>query len=180
MPHRPIWAPWRMAYVGAPKPGGCIFCAAPGGADRQAALVLAVGEHVVVMLNRYPYANGHLMVAPRQHTADLSALAPAAHAALSEALRRTVALLQGALRPDGMNVGLNLGAAAGAGIADHLHWHLVPRWIGDTNFMPVIAEVHCIPEHLEAMWSGWRPSWRSWTAEPTAVSPQAFTASPTS
>ena len=157
MTHQPLWAPWRMAYIGGPKAGGCIFCSAPGAADRKASLVLAVTAHVVVMLNRYPYSNGHLMVAPRQHTADLSALAPAAHAALSETLRRTVALLQEAFRPDGMNVGLNLGAAAGAGIADHLHWHLVPRWIGDTNFMPVIAEVHCIPEHLEAMWERLTP-----------------------
>ena len=140
-----------MAYIGAPKSGGCIFCAAPA-ADRKAALVLAASEHVLVMLNRYPYANGHLMVAPRRHSADLSALDAAAHTALSETLRRSIALLQATFRPDGMNVGLNLGAAAGAGFADHLHWHLVPRWNGDTNFMPVIAEVSCIPEHLEAMW----------------------------
>ena len=142
-----------MAYIGAPKPPGCIFCVAAGAADRQAGVVLAVSAHVVVMLNRYPYANGHVMVAPRQHTADLSALDAGAHAALSETLRRSIALLQATFRPDGMNVGLNLGAAAGAGFADHLHWHLVPRWNGDTNFMPVIAEVSCIPEHLEAMWA---------------------------
>lgn len=146
-----------MAYIGAPKAGGCIFCTAPAAADRQEALVLAVSEHAVVMLNRYPYSNGHVMVAPRRHTADLSALEPAAHAALSETLRRAIALLQAAFSPDGMNVGMNLGAAAGAGFADHLHWHLVPRWIGDTNFMPVIAEVHCIPEHLEAMWARLTP-----------------------
>jgi ATP adenylyltransferase len=157
MTHQPLWAPWRMAYIGAPKPGGCIFCAATAAADRKAALVLAVSAHAVVMLNRYPYANGHVMVAPRQHTADLGALDPAAHAALGETLRRAIALLQANFRPDGMNVGMNLGAAAGAGIADHLHWHLVPRWIGDTNFMPVIAEVHCIPEHLDAMWERLAP-----------------------
>jgi ATP adenylyltransferase len=157
MAHRALWAPWRMQYIGAPKSGGCIFCDAPA-ADRKAALVLAVSPHVVVMFNRYPYANGHLMVAPRQHTGDLSALTPEAHGALSETLRRAVALLQGAFKPDGMNVGLNLGAAAGAGFADHLHWHLVPRWHGDTNFMPVIAEVSCIPEHLDALWERLRPA----------------------
>jgi ATP adenylyltransferase len=145
-----------MAYIGAPKQGGCIFCAAAD-ADPKAALVLAAGEHALVMLNRYPYGNGHLMVAPRRHTADLNALAPAAFAALNETLRRSLALLQATFRPDGMNVGLNLGAAAGAGVAEHLHWHLVPRWNGDTNFMPVIAEVSCIPEHLEALWARLRP-----------------------
>jgi ATP adenylyltransferase len=145
-----------MAYIGAPKTSGCIFCAAATG-DRQAGLVLAVTDHAVAMLNRYPYANAHVMLAPRVHTADLSALEPAAHAALSEGLRRSVALLQRTFSPDGMNVGLNLGAAAGAGFADHLHWHLVPRWNGDTNFMPVIGEVSCIPEHLEAMWARLAP-----------------------
>jgi ATP adenylyltransferase len=135
---------------------GCIFCSAATG-DRQAGLVLAVTEHVVAMLNRYPYANAHVMLAPRVHAADLSALEPDAHGALSEGLRRSIALLQRTFSPDGMNVGLNLGAAAGAGFADHLHWHLVPRWNGDTNFMPVIGEVSCIPEHLEAMWARLAP-----------------------
>jgi ATP adenylyltransferase len=154
-----------MAYIGAPKAAGCIFCMAAMG-DRQDGLVLAATDHVVVMLNRYPYANGHLMVAPRRHTADLSALDPAAHAALSETLRRAIALLQATFRPDGMNVGLNLGAAAGAGFADHLHWHLVPRWNGDTNFMPVIAEVSCIPEHLEAMWARLAPVFAALASAP--------------
>jgi ATP adenylyltransferase len=153
MSRQPLWAPWRMAYIGAAKPPGCIFCLPPAAADRRAALVLAVTPHASVMLNRYPYGNGHLLVAPQVHTADLSALDADAYAGLSDTLRRSIALLQAGLRPDGMNVGLNLGAAAGAGFADHAHWHLVPRWNGDTNFMPVIAEVHCMPEHLEAMWA---------------------------
>lgn len=161
MSRQPLWAPWRMAYVGAPKLPGCIFCLQPAAPDRRAALVLAATAHASVMLNRYPYGNGHLLVAPHLHTADLSALPAAAHAELSEVLRRSIALLQDALRPDGMNVGLNLGAAAGAGFADHLHWHLVPRWNGDTNFMPVIAEVHCIPQHLEAMWERLAPAFAS-------------------
>jgi len=156
MAQRALWAPWRMAYIGTPKTSGCIFCSAATG-DRQAGLVLAVTEHVVAMLNRYPYANAHVMLAPRVHAADLSALEPDAHGALSEGLRRSIALLQRTFSPDGMNVGLNLGAAAGAGFADHLHWHLVPRWNGDTNFMPVIGEVSCIPEHLEAMWARLAP-----------------------
>jgi len=154
---RVLWAPWRMAYIGAPKEPGCIFCTQPAAADRRAALVLAATPHMAVMLNRYPYANGHVMVAPRLHTADLSALDAAAHAALSETLRRAIALMQAVFKPDGMNVGMNLGAAAGAGFADHLHWHLVPRWIGDTNFMPLLAETPCMPEHLEALYDRLAP-----------------------
>jgi ATP adenylyltransferase len=146
-----------MAYIGAPKQPGCIFCELPGAADQKAALVLARTPHSVVMLNRFPYANGHLMVAPRQHTAELSALPAEAYGELSEVLRRSLVLLQESFHPDGMNVGMNLGAAAGAGITEHLHWHLVPRWVGDTNFMPLIGEVRCIPEHLEAVWDRLRP-----------------------
>lgn len=162
---RVLWAPWRMAYIGAPKEPDCIFCSKPAASDRRAALVLAVTPHAAVVLNRYPYANGHVMVAPRAHTADLSALAPAAHVELGEVLRRAIALLQAEFHPDGMNVGMNLGAAAGAGIADHLHWHLVPRWIGDTNFMPVIAETRCIPEHLETLWERLRPRFAALESE---------------
>jgi ATP adenylyltransferase len=152
-----LWAPWRMAYIGAPKEPGCIFCSLPVAADQHEALVLARTTHTVVMLNRFPYQNGHVMVAPRRHTADLADLATAEHTELSEILRRSLTLLQAFFRPDGMNVGMNLGSAAGAGITDHLHWHLVPRWIGDTNFMPLIGEVRCIPEHLAALWTRLRP-----------------------
>ena len=152
-----LWAPWRMAYIGGPKEPGCIFCTHPEAADQKAALVLARPAHAVVMLNRYPYGNGHVMVAPRRHTADLAALSPEEHGALAETVRRSVKLLQDFFRCDGMNVGMNLGSAAGAGIADHLHWHLVPRWIGDTNFMPVIGEVRSMPEHLEALWDRLHP-----------------------
>lgn len=152
-----LWAPWRMAYIGGPKEPGCIFCRAAETSDLAAALVLARPAHAVVMLNRYPYGNGHVMVAPRRHTADLAALGAAEHDALAEALRGSVARLQGTFRCDGMNLGMNLGAAAGAGIADHLHWHIVPRWVGDTNFMPVIGEVRSMPEHLEALWARLRP-----------------------
>ena len=147
-----------MAYIGGPKEPGCIFCKAVDTADEKGALVLARSAHAVVMLNRYPYGNGHVMVAPRRHTADLAALSPEEHGGLAESLRRSVALLQDFFRCDGMNVGMNLGSAAGAGIADHLHWHAVPRWIGDTNFMPVIGEVRSMPEHLDALWERLRPA----------------------
>lgn len=140
-----------MAYIGGAKDPGCIFCDHPRAADAREALVLAKPADSVVMLNRYPYANGHLMVAPRRHTADLADLAAPAYVNLMEALRRSVALLERELRPEGMNVGLNLGVAGGAGIADHLHWHIVPRWVGDTNYMPLIGGVRVMPEHLEAV-----------------------------
>ena len=152
-----LWAPWRMAYVGAPKEAGCIFCTKPAALDLRAALVLARTQHSVLMLNRFPYANGHVMVAPRRHTADFRELPAAEFVELSETLRRTMGVLQDTFQPDGTNVGLNLGAAAGAGVADHLHWHIVPRWIGDTNYMPLIGEVRVIPEHLEALYDRLRP-----------------------
>jgi ATP adenylyltransferase len=146
-----LWAPWRMAYIGAPKEQGCLFCANLLAEDARAALVLAKPRDGVVMLNRFPYANGHLMVAPRQHTADLSSLSAAAYGNLMEALRRSMEILRREFRPEGMNVGLNLGVAGGAGIADHLHWHIVPRWLGDINYMPMIGGVRVMPEHLEAV-----------------------------
>jgi ATP adenylyltransferase len=152
-----LWAPWRMAYVGGPKEGGCIFCTKAAAPDRRSGLVLAVTEHSVVLLNRFPYANGHVMVAPRRHTAELAALPAGEYAELSETLRRSMTALDRVLGPEGMNVGMNAGAAAGAGIADHVHWHVVPRWVGDTNYMPLIAEVRVIPEHLEALYDRLRP-----------------------
>lgn len=154
---RVLWAPWRMEYVAGPKETGCIFCAATTG-DARERLLLGTTAASLVMLNRFPYASGHLMVAPRSHAADLGALATAAHADLGETLRRALASLAAVLRPDGFNLGMNLGAAAGAGFADHLHWHIVPRWNGDANFMPVVAEVRVMPQHLLATYERLRPA----------------------
>lgn len=143
-----LWAPWRMAYIAHPKERqGCIFCAATVGDPRER-LLLGVTGHSLVMLNRFPYQNGHLMVAPRRHTSDLPGLPAAEHADLGDTLRRALASLDDAFHPEGFNVGMNLGACAGAGVADHLHWHVVPRWAGDTNFMPVLADVRVMPQHL--------------------------------
>jgi ATP adenylyltransferase len=153
-----LWAPWRMAYVGAGAPaGGCIFCAALEGAARER-LLLGTTATSLVMLNRYPYASGHLMVAPRRHTADLPGLPDGEHADLTATLRRALATLAAALRPQGMNVGMNLGACAGAGVVDHLHWHLVPRWTGDTNFMTTVAEARVMPQHLLDTYDRLRPA----------------------
>jgi ATP adenylyltransferase len=154
-----------MSYIGGPKERGCIFCTCPLAEDARQALVLAKPPDSVVMLNRFPYANGHLMVAPRRHTAELAELAAPAYANLMEALRRSMALLQREFRPEGMNVGLNLGVAGGAGIADHLHWHVVPRWLGDMNYMPMIGEVRVMPEHLEAVFDRLRSSFAELEAD---------------
>jgi ATP adenylyltransferase len=110
------------------------------------------------MLNRYPYQNGHVMVAPRRHTADLPGLAADEHADLADALRRTLGTLGEVFRPDGFNVGMNLGRCAGAGFADHLHWHIVPRWEGDTNFMPTLADTRVMPQHLLDTFDRLRPA----------------------
>ena len=143
-----LWAPWRMAYVGsANEQRACIFCAAPTG-DARDRLLLATTGHSVVMLNRFPYQSGHLMVAPRRHTADLPGLSAPEHGDLAETLRSALAVIGDTLRPEGFNLGMNLGTCAGAGFADHLHWHIVPRWSGDTNFMPVLADVKVVPQHL--------------------------------
>jgi ATP adenylyltransferase len=151
-----LWAPWRMAYVGGPRAPGCIFCNAVATDDLRGHLVLS-REPALVMLNKFPYANGHLMVAPRRHAAQLRALPPEEFRVLMDTLRRATTVLGEALHAEGMNVGMNLGAAAGAGVVDHLHWHIVPRWVGDTNFMPLLSEVRVIPEHLETMYDRLKP-----------------------
>jgi ATP adenylyltransferase len=155
-----LWAPWRMAYVGAARSDGrCIFCAALAG-DRREWLVLATTAGSVVMLNRFPYQNGHLMVAPRRHTAALPDLPADEHADLAETLRCALRVLEERLRPQGFNLGMNLGACAGAGVVDHLHWHVVPRWAGDTNFMPTLAEARVMPQHLEETYEHLAPAFR--------------------
>jgi ATP adenylyltransferase len=151
---RPIWAPWRMEFIAGEKPAGCIFCdfpAAPASDDRKN-LIVHRDEHAYVILNRYPYNSGHIMVVPRRHGADLDALPPAEWAGLQELLRRAAAVLRATYRPEGLNVGMNLGKAGGAGIVDHLHWHLVPRWVGDNNFMPVLADIRVMVDHLDSSW----------------------------
>jgi ATP adenylyltransferase len=142
-----LWAPWRMAYVGDRTERECIFCAALRGDPRER-LLLGTTPGSVVMLNRYPYQSGHLMVAPRRHTASLPDLPADEHADLAETLRRSLSTLGEVFKPDGFNLGMNLGGAAGAGVVDHLHWHIVPRWAGDTNFMPVVGDVKVMPQHL--------------------------------
>lgn len=144
-----LWAPWRMAYVEVAKPQGCIFCDKPREDRDDENLILQRGKTAFVIMNAFPYNNGHLMVAPYRHTAELESLGPEERDELMALAQESLRLLQAAFGPNGYNLGMNLGRVAGAGIADHLHLHLVPRWDGDTNFMPVIADTKVLPDSLQ-------------------------------
>jgi len=146
-----IWAPWRLVYIKADKTGECVFChaAAHPELDRENFLLWR-GEHAFVILNRFPYSNGHLLVLPYQHVASIEALDGETLTEMMGMAQRCLALLRRTLRPDGFNIGINLGEAAGAGIAAHVHMHIVPRWNCDTNFMPVLANTRVIPEFMES------------------------------
>ena len=144
-----LWAPWRLQYVAKEKSGGCIFCEKPLDGDDRASYVVHRGTLSYVLLNAFPYNNGHIMVAPFAHIADLEELPPDTLHEMMDLAQLATRALKSSFNPDGLNLGFNLGAAAGAGIKDHLHLHLVPRWVGDTNFMPVVGDVRVIPESLE-------------------------------
>lgn len=147
-----LWAPWRLKYIeSADKAEGCIFCDFPAqGVEHDARnLILQRGTHVYLILNAFPYSNGHLMAVPFRHTDTLDAYTEAEMGELMQFQRLAVRLLKAAYGPPAFNIGLNLGRAAGAGIAQHLHWHIVPRWNGDVNFMTVMADVRVLPESLE-------------------------------
>jgi ATP adenylyltransferase len=130
----------------------CFICRAVADSDDRRRHVVFRGEHSVAILNRYPYNNGHVMLAPRAHRARLDQLTPEEQSELAGGITTMVCLLEKAIKAEGFNVGLNLGRAAGAGLPDHLHWHVVPRWKGDTNFMPTLAAVKVIPQSLDALW----------------------------
>ena len=147
-----LWTPWRYAYVSkAGKPGGCVFCQKQAEDDR-AAFILHRGRYCFVLLNIFPYTSGHLMVIPYEHLDELRKLAPEAAAEMMELARRIEGILRRAYRPDGINLGMNIGQAAGAGVAEHIHMHVLPRWIADSNFMTTIGETRMLPETLEQTW----------------------------
>ncbi len=147
---RQLWAPWRMEYIESLKAGPCILCTKPAESQDRENFILDRSTHSFVMMNLYPYSNAHLMVSPYAHVDHLAALDQAAALDLTLTLGRALERLRKALSPEGFNVGLNIGKAAGAGIDSHLHFHIVPRWQGDTNYMTLFAEVRVIPEHLIA------------------------------
>jgi ATP adenylyltransferase len=157
-----LWTPWRMAYLRGedPVPEGCIFCNKLKAEDDAAEHILTRGERAFVILNRYPYNNGHLMVVPYKHVASLEDLDAATRGELMDQVTRSLKALRAASKPDGFNIGVNIGQVAGAGVADHVHLHVVPRWGGDTNYMPIIGNTRVIPElldetyrQLKAVWS---------------------------
>lgn len=145
-----LWAPWRMEFIKADKKpgGGCIFCGLLLDNKDRENLILHRAERVFVILNKYPYNNGHLMVVPNKHTADMNELDEKTLGDLSVYSRHCISALKESYEPEGYNLGMNLGVAGGAGIREHLHMHILPRWVGDTNFMPVIADTKAMPQHL--------------------------------
>lgn len=149
-----MWAPWRMEYILSEKDEGCIFCRALSDQDN---LTLYKGKVTVVVMNKYPYINGHLLVAPTRHLSLLEQLSKNEMGDLLETVEKSVGILKKVMNPDGFNVGLNLGKVAGAGVEEHLHFHIVPRWFGDTNALTVFADVRVIPEHLQATCNNLKP-----------------------
>ncbi len=144
-----LWAPWRMDYIGSgEKRKKCIFCARKGVSD-EVRLILHRNSLSFVILNRYPYSYGHLMVAPARHIHEVQKLTPDEMTSIFRHIGKSIQILKAAFRPHGFNVGMNLGEVGGAGVLHHLHFHIIPRWKGDTNFMPVLEEVRVIPEHLD-------------------------------
>jgi ATP adenylyltransferase len=157
-----LWTPWRYQYVtNTWEDGVCVFCASQQEADDSRTLVIHRAAHNFIILNRYPYTGGHLMVVPYAHVATLVDLSDEALAEMSQLARRSEKHLRAIYRPDGLNLGMNIGKSAGAGIAGHLHLHVLPRWIGDTNFMTVVGETRMVPEALETTWEKLRAAFRA-------------------
>jgi ATP adenylyltransferase len=157
-----LWAPWRMEYIESAKDepsddAECFLCAKPDEGDDERALILARAHAAYVVLNAYPYNPGHVMVAPFRHVGELETLTDEELMDSSHLLQATVRVLKEAMAPHGFNAGLNLGRVAGAGVPGHLHWHVVPRWSGDTNFMPVLGEVRVLPESLVQTYAKLKP-----------------------
>lgn len=155
-----LWTPWRMAYIkGSERVEGCIFCDLPGldTAEDPASLILHRGKHAFVILNKFPYNSGHIMVAPYRHTAEFENLTDEEHLETSKLVARCVQALHAEYTPQGFNIGVNQGTVAGAGIADHIHAHVVPRWGGDTNFMTTVGETKVMPEALEETYAKLAP-----------------------
>ena len=141
-----IWAPWRMQYIQVKKPNGCFLCDEPIEDNDEANLILYRGKWNFIIMNNYPYNPGHLLIAPYKHIADLEKLPKQALYEHADLVTKSITVLKNAFNPTGFNVGMNIGSVAGAGTADHIHTHIVPRWQGDTNFMPVIGGLRVIPE----------------------------------
>ena len=153
-----LWAPWRMDYIlSDQKAEGCIFCPGENRQDDGKRLILHVGTLTMVMMNMFPYNNGHLLVAPNRHVSGLEHLSEEEMLDLLKMVGRSIDILKTVMNPEGFNVGLNLGRVAGAGVEEHMHFHIVPRWGGDTNFMTVHGDVRVIPEHIRETYKKLKP-----------------------
>jgi ATP adenylyltransferase len=163
VPLERLWAGWRSSYVSDPAAGtddnGCVFCRLGAAEDDEAALILERTSTTITVMNLYPYGSGHLMTAPLRHVASIEDLDDAEGVGFSRAQLRAVQAIRAAYQPDGLNLGANLGRAAGAGVPNHLHMHVLPRWSGDTNFITAIAELRVLPERLEDGYKKLRASW---------------------
>jgi len=152
-----LWAPWRMDYILGPKPDACVFCLPEHRDEDPERLVLYRGQHNFVIMNKYPYNNGHLMVTPYRHVMNLADLEPHESHEAMDLLQACVRILTAHFRPQGVNIGLNIGEASGAGIREHLHFHLVPRWVGDSSFMAVACDTRVVPEALSSTYANLKP-----------------------
>lgn len=157
-----MWAPWRMEYILGEKEGGCVFCSAAANHD---GLTLFAGRRTMVVMNKFPYTNGHLLVAPLRHVSTLEQLDRDEMGDIMATIRKAVGILKQAMSPEGFNVGLNLGKVAGAGIEEHLHFHIVPRWTGDVNALAVFGEIRVVSEHLQATYRNLKPYFNNITLE---------------
>lgn len=162
-----LWAPWRIEYILGKREQYCIFCPAGDGLSDEERLILHRGRLSMVMMNKYPYNNGHLLVAPWRHVARLDELREEEMLDVMQWVTRCTVILKRVMHPDGFNVGVNLGAPAGAGVEDHLHFHVVPRWKGDTNFLTVFADIRSIPEHLRQTYSKLLPQFEKESSHET-------------
>ncbi|SHL23233.1 Diadenosine tetraphosphate (Ap4A) hydrolase [Desulfatibacillum alkenivorans DSM 16219] len=149
-----MWAPWRIEYILGEKEEGCVFCLAK---DVNTELTLFVGDQTMVVMNKFPYSNGHLLVCPIRHVSRLDQLSMQEMGILTKTVEQSIEILKKVMNPDGFNVGLNLGKVAGAGVEEHLHFHIVPRWFGDVNALTVFADVRVIPEHILATHANLKP-----------------------
>jgi ATP adenylyltransferase len=163
-----LWAPWRIQYIKATPRDGCIFCTLPAERRDRENHILHRGSLAFVMLNRFPYTSGHLMVVPYRHVADLDTLNDEEALELFHLTTAAMGAIRQSYGPEGFNIGVNIGRAAGAGIIDHVHLHVVPRWVGDTNFMPVLGEVKVLPEDLGASYDRLVPALRAVLASSTS------------
>jgi ATP adenylyltransferase len=154
---RNLWAPWRLAYIKREKEPGCIFCTRLARSNDENDLILYRGEQAFIILNAFPYTNGHLMIVPNQHLSELEDLPDGTLAEMNQLLKRSISALKKAFGPHGFNVGWNIGRVAGAGVEEHIHEHVVPRWNGDTNLMPVLGQVTVISDALDQTWRALRP-----------------------